>query len=109
MLPFSTQAIISIFLVIVLGWILIKFNFLDKQFIFIVVDILKKYLLPFFFFWIIASSLGSGGFGWKVSLIIFLLTISACLIGYLIAEISNISEESNFLFTIGFYRFENRF
>lgn len=106
MFPFTTQAIISIFLVIFLGWILIKFNFFDKQFVFIFANILNKYLLPFFFFWIIANNKRSDGFGWKVSLIMVLLTIFACLIGYLIANISNISEESKSLFIIGCYRFD---
>jgi predicted permease len=89
-----------------LGCILKKVQFFGHNFIITTAVTLHKYLLPFFFFWIIANEKGTDTFGWKVPLIIVSLTLFAYLSGYLIANISKISAKSAFLFIIGCYRFD---
>jgi predicted permease len=106
MFPMTLHTIVSIFLIIMLGYVLRKFKFLDRNFIDTVADSLYKILMPFFFFWIITTEKGTGTFGWKVPLIIVFLILFAYLCGYLIAHISKMPAESASSFIRGCYRFD---
>ena len=101
----TIHTILSIFFVIILGYVSRKFKIIGINFIDAVADRLYKILIPCFFFWIITSVRGSGTFDWKVYSTILILILLAYLSGYLIAHFSKMPEESAFAFIRGCYRF----
>ena len=106
MFPMTLNTIISIVLIILLGYVLRKFKLFGRNFIDTFTVSLYKFLIPFFFFWIITNESGTGTFGWKVSLTIVFLILFAYLIGYLFTHIFKMSEESAFSLIAGCYRFD---
>lgn len=105
MFPMTIHTIISIFIVIMVGYVLRKLKIFGRNFIDTIADSLYKRLIPFFFFWIITNETSPGTFGWKVYSIVLILLFVAYLSGYLIAHISKMPEEPAYSFIRGCYRF----
>jgi len=91
--------------IIIIGAFLRKKGIFNGDFIKNATQLMYHILLPFFFFWIIASGKTSESFDWRV----YLAAIFSILIVYLIAQIFirifKTSDELSFTFTNSCYRF----
>jgi len=91
--------------IIIIGTLLRKKGLINEGFIKNATQLMYHILLPFFFFWIIASGKTSESFDWRV----YWAAIFSILIVYLIAQIFirifKTSDELSFTFTNSCYRF----